>query len=41
MRRALSVTLILVLGGLSAQAKLPFVKKAKDLGFAEITGCQS
>jgi len=26
---------------LPAQAKLPFVKKAKDLGFAEITSCKS
>jgi len=24
-----------------AQAKLPFVKKAKELGFAEITSCKS
>ena len=26
---------------LPAQAKLPFVKKAKELGFAEITSCKS
>ena len=24
-----------------AQAKLPFLKKAKDMGFTEITSCQS
>jgi cytochrome c553 len=24
-----------------AQAKMPFVKKAKELGFAEITSCKS
>jgi hypothetical protein len=26
---------------LPAQAKLPFVKKAKELGFTEITSCKS
>jgi hypothetical protein len=39
--RLLSAILILTLAGLPAQAKLPFVKKAQELGFSEIKNCQS
>ena len=41
MTRMLFAVLILALAGLPVQAKLPFVKKAKDLGFTEITSCKS
>ena len=37
----LSAILILALATLPAQAKMPFLKKAKELGFAEITSCKS
>ena len=41
MTRMLSALLILALVGLPAQAKLPFVKKAQELGFTEIKNCQA
>ncbi|MBP1771786.1 MAG: hypothetical protein H6P99_949 [Holophagaceae bacterium] len=41
MPRWSSVLLVFVLAGLSAQAKLPFVKKAQALGFAEIKDCKA
>ncbi len=41
MTRMLSALLLLALAGLPAQAKLPFVKKAQALGFAEIKDCKA
>lgn len=41
MIRTLSAVLLLALAGLPAQAKLPFVKKAQELGFTEVKNCQS
>ncbi len=40
MARTLIVSLILVLAALPTQAKMPFVKKAQELGFAEAKNCQ-
>ncbi len=39
--RMLLAVLVLALAGLPAQAKLPFVKKAQELGFADVKSCQS
>lgn len=41
MLRWSSALLMLALAGLPAQAKLPFVKKAQALGFAEIKDCKA
>ena len=41
MRIATLITAAALLLSIPAQAKLPFVKKAKELGFAEITSCKS
>ena len=40
MRTAILIAAAMILS-VSAQAKLPFVKKAKELGFTEITSCKS
>jgi hypothetical protein len=41
MSRLLFAVLLLAIVGLPAQAKLPFVKKAQALGFAEIKDCKA
>lgn len=41
MKRMTFAILTLVLAGLPVQAKLPFVKKAQALGFAEIKDCKA
>jgi hypothetical protein len=41
MRIATLIIAAAVVLGLPVQAKLPFVKKAKELGFTEITSCKS
>ncbi len=40
MRTATLIAAAMILS-VSAQAKLPFVKQAKELGFTEITSCKS
>ena len=40
MARSLFVSLFLVLAALPTHAKLPFVKKAQELGFADAKNCQ-
>ena len=39
--RTLFVALVLILASLPAQAKLPFVKKAQAMGYAEIKDCKA
>ncbi len=39
--RTLAAVLLLAMASLSVQAKLPFVKKAQALGFAEIKDCKA
>lgn len=39
--RTLAAVFLLALMGLPAQAKLPFVKKAQAMGFAEIKDCKA
>lgn len=39
--RMLPAILLLAIAGLPVQAKLPFVKKAQELGFADVKNCQS
>jgi hypothetical protein len=41
MRISLLIAAAALILAVPAQAKLPFVKKAKDLGFTEITSCKS
>lgn len=41
MRIAILIAASALILATPAQAKLPFLKKAKDLGFTEITSCQS
>ncbi len=41
MRNATLLTAAALLLAVSAQAKLPFVKKAQELGFKDIMNCQS
>ncbi len=41
MVRTILAILTLALVSLPAQAKLPFVKKAQELGFADIKSCQA
>jgi hypothetical protein len=39
--RLLTAVLVLGVVGVTAQAKLPFVKKAQSMGFAEIKDCKA
>ncbi len=41
MRTATLITAAALLLAIPAQAKLPFVKKAQELGFKEITSCKA
>jgi hypothetical protein len=41
MRIATLIVAAAMILSIPAQAKMPFVKQAKDLGFAEITSCKS
>jgi hypothetical protein len=41
MRIATLIVAAAMISAIPVQAKLPFVKKAKELGFTEITSCKS
>lgn len=41
MRRPLTLATAILLAGISLHAKGPWVKEAQDLGFKDITSCQS